>query len=235
MLEPYDWKSLHSAIHKQYQQSNPSLQGILIAIDGLDEHWDTSDPSLFFLAELLAVTKTFTAKFDDSILFTICLRDNIFRALVDTKSIEYDKIESLIINLQWDTQSLFKLIARRVSPKKSVASALSDLRELIPYSINDISIDEYLATYILQRPRDYINFFRMLQKECGHAPVAGEGHIEDALARYCANRLTDLENEFGSIYPGDNKVHFRSPCASHYLYQGEVAGGPRHLNRPTLV
>ena len=115
MLEPYDWKTLTTALLHSFEKSDSSTQ-IFIAIDGLDEHWDTSEPSLFLLAELIAATATFTAKFGSHMRFIICLRDNIFRALVDTRSIEYDKIESLIINLEWIPHSLFELIARRVSP-----------------------------------------------------------------------------------------------------------------------
>lgn len=96
MLEPYDWKPLMSALENYFLTNRPLPSQIIIAIDGLDEHWDISEPSLFFLAELLAVTNVFTAKYSASMQFIICLRDNIFRALVDTKSIEYDKIESLI-------------------------------------------------------------------------------------------------------------------------------------------
>jgi hypothetical protein len=174
---------------------------MIIAIDGLDEHWDVSPASLHFLAELIAVTKVFRAKFHSSTQFVICMRDNIFRALVDTQSIEYDKIESLIINLEWNAFSLFELIARRVAPKLKLQSAVEALRELLPESVQEIATEEYLARYILQRPRDYINFFRMLQQQCGLEARAGEGHIQDAVGKYRANRLIDLENEFGSIYP----------------------------------
>jgi hypothetical protein len=84
--------------------------------------------------------------------------------------------------------------------------AIADLRSLLPESIEGISIEEYLARHILQRPRDYINFFRMLQAECGSEPRAGEGHVHDTLSKYCANRLMDLENEFGFTYPGISKL-----------------------------
>ena len=213
MLEPYDWKPLTTAL-QQHLKSAPNVSSkIFIAIDGLDEHWDTSEPSLFFLAELLAVTKVFTAKFGNSIQFIICLRDNIFRALVDTKSIEYDKIESLIIYLEWNAHSLIELISKRVSPTaKKIESAVSELKELLPETVQETNIEEYLGRNILQRPRDYVNFFRMLQAECGSNARAGEGHIEDTIAKYSANRLIDLENEFGLVYPGISKcisaLHF---------------------------
>jgi hypothetical protein len=84
--------------------------------------------------------------------------------------------------------------------------ALAELRSLLPESIEDTSIEEYLARHILQRPRDYVNFFRMLQAEAGSEPRAGEGHVHDALGKYCANRLMDLENEFGFTYPGISKL-----------------------------
>ena len=204
-IEPYTWGPLVQALARHLAATHPSDTGIFIVIDGLDEHWDTSAASLFFLAELLAVSKDFTAKFGRSVRFLICLRDNIFRTLVDTKSIEYDKIESLIINLEWNSRSLFEMIARRVAPAKRLEPALADLRELLPTMIENSSVEDYLARHILQRPRDYINFFRMLQKECGREPRAGEGHIQDTVAHYCANRLTDLENEFGFTYPNITK------------------------------
>jgi hypothetical protein len=205
MLEPYDWKTLTAAFENHFKQTQILTAGIFIAIDGLDEHWDTSEPSLFFLAELLAVTKAFTAKCGVSMRFIICLRDNIFRALVDTRSIEYDKIESLIINLEWNTHSLFELIARRVSPTNNIDHAVAELKALLPESVHETYIEEYLGRNLLQRPRDYINYFKMLQNECGHNARAGEGHIEDTIAKYTANRLIDLENEFGHIYPGISK------------------------------
>ena len=194
-----------SAFEDHFRANGTPPARIFIAIDGLDEHWDISEPSLFFLAELLAATNVFTATYSASIQFIICLRDNIFRTLVDTKSIEYDKIESLIINLEWNSNSLFELIARRVSPTQKIENAVAELKALLPESIKETYIEEYLGRNLLQRPRDYINFFRMLQKECGQNARAGEGHVEDTVSKYSSNRLIDLENEFGLIYPGISK------------------------------
>jgi hypothetical protein len=205
MLEPYAWTPFVHALADHFKRTWQNTT-LFIAIDGLDEHWDTSAPSLYFLAELLAVAKNFTATFGRPVRFIVCLRDSIFRALVDTKSIEYDKIESLIINLEWNTRALFELIARRVAPHRKLDVAVSELRALLPETIDDTSIEEYLARHVLQRPRDYINFFRMLKAECGNEPRAGEGHVHDALAKYSANRLMDLENEFGFTYPGVSKL-----------------------------
>jgi hypothetical protein len=206
MLEPYAWNSLTHALQAHFWANGRAKSGMYIAIDGLDEHWDVSDPSMFFLAELLAAAKNFTALFGSSIRFVVCLRDNIFRSLVDTKSIEYDKIESLVINLEWNSRSLFELIARRVAPSKRVDAAVAELRELLPETVDDMAVDDYLARHILQRPRDYVNFFRMLQEKCHTEGRAGEGHIHDALGKYSANRLVDLENEFGFTYPGISKL-----------------------------
>jgi hypothetical protein len=206
MLEPYSWTSLMHSLQREFAARNPHSTGMFIAIDGLDEHWDTSDPSMYFLAELLAVTKNLTATFGRPLRFVVCLRDNIFRALVDTKSIEYDKMESLVMNLEWDSRSLVELISRRVAPSKRLDNAVDELRDLLPETVHETAIEPYLARHVLQRPRDYVNFFRMLQKECGQEPRAGEGHVHDTLAKYCANRLMDLENEFGFTYPGISKL-----------------------------
>lgn len=202
MLEPYNWTSLITAIRDDFATNLHLPKKVIIAIDGLDEHWDVSEASLFFLAQLLAVTKQFTAKLGPNVQFLVCLRDNIFRALVDTKSLEYDKLESLVVHLQWNARSLFELIARRVAPGRKVDQALSELRDLLPDTVDGMAIDDYIGRHILNRPRDYINFFRMLQIDCGQEPRVGEGHVRDTLSLYCANRLVDLENEFGFTYPG---------------------------------
>jgi hypothetical protein len=107
--------------------------------------------------------------------------------------------------LEWNTHSLFELIARRVSPTNKIDNAVAELKALLPESVHETYIEEYLGRNLLQRPRDYINYFKMLQNECGHNARAGEGHIEDTIAKYSANRLIDLENEFGLIYPGISK------------------------------
>lgn len=205
-LEPYGWNQLVHGLQHAFHGTSAPGTGMFIAIDGLDEHWDSSAASLYFLAELLAVAKNLTATFGFPLRFLVCLRDSIFRALVDTRSIEYDKIESLVTNLEWNSRSLFELIARRVAPSKKLESAVGELRSLLPETVSETSVEEYLARHVLQRPRDYINFFRMLQKECGGEPRAGEGHIHDTLGKYCANRLMDLENEFGFTYPGISKL-----------------------------
>jgi hypothetical protein len=222
MLEPYSWTPLIQEIQREFTFITGGGTGLFIVIDGLDEHWDSSAASLYFLAELLAVTKDFTAKFGNSIRFLVCLRDSIFRALVDTKSVEYDKLESLVTNLEWNSRSLFELIARRVSPEKRLENALLDLRTLLPETVEDISTEEYLARHILQRPRDYVNFFRMLQKECGSGARAGEGHVQDTVAKYCANRLVDLENEFGFTYPGISKCIAHLDALSDTFPKGEL-------------
>ena len=205
MLEPYNWSSLIKALRSEFEANVHVPRTLVIAVDGLDDHWDVSSASLFFLAQLLSITKQLAAKFGPHVQFVVCLRDSIFRALVDTKSVEYDKLESLIINLQWSPRSLFELIAARVAPRMKKEEAVYALRELLPEDIDGIAIDEYLSRHLLNRPRDYINFFRMLQVRCGREPRAGEGHVKDTLSQYCANRLVDLENEFGFTYPGISK------------------------------
>jgi len=154
MLEPYNCSDLLHALQQDFSQ-NPRLpRKLVIAIDGLDEHWDVSDPSLFFLAQLLSVTKRLTAKFDPHVQFLVCLRDKIFRALVDTKSVEYDKLESLVIDLQWNPRALFELIARRVAPGGKDDQAVTKLRELLPDEIDGISVCDYIGSTVLNRPRE---------------------------------------------------------------------------------
>ena len=252
MLEPYQWAKLLEALACDFTRRNGLPQKLIVAIDGLDEHWDASPPSLFFLAQLLAVTKKLTAKLHPHIQFLVCLRDNIFRALVDTKSVEYDKIESLVINLQWTPRALFELIACRVCPRTKPEHAITQLRELLPDEIDGVAIEDHLGAHILNRPRDYVNFFRMLQSNCGSESRAGEGHVRDTLAQYCANRLMDLDNEFGLTYPGiskcitafaeaddvfskDDYLRVLTGLLSQQWFQAEAADLVTHYGQPVAL
>lgn len=201
MLEPYSWQRLLELLARELPSSQDAHAGLFITIDGLDEGWDVTSASMYFLAQLLGVVKECDAKFALGVKLVVCLRDNIFRALVDTHSVEYDKIESLIQNLEWNSKQLFEMIARRVAPHKRVDGAVAELRSLLPEVMECVAIEEYLAHNILQRPRDYINFFIGLQRTCANEPVATVGDVHNAVARYQVNKLVDLENEFGQTYP----------------------------------
>ena len=206
MLEPYNWKNLTRVIDSEYKKDSEHLGKIILTIDGLDEYWDCSEPSLHFLAQLLRVVKTLSAKMENSVKFVICLRDNIFRALVDTKCVEYDKLESAINYLDWDSKTLFELVATRAFVGNSTKDAVKSLRSILPEYIQELDIESYLGRYILNRPRAYINYFQLLQTECHGSEIVEEAHVKKSINQYRANRLTDLENEFGLTYPGITKL-----------------------------
>lgn len=200
-MEPYCWDTLIAEIEKQFIEEEHRLKKNFFCLDGLDENWDTSDPSLYFLAQLVRVAQTLSYKLKNSVKFIICLRDNIFRTLVDTKFIEYDKLESYINYLQWDGHSLFKMISCRSFPKLNTFESVNQLKKILPNSIDEKNIEDYLSTHILNRPRDYINFFNTLKSKTVKVDFPSEIHIKDAIATYNSNRLSDLENEFGLTYP----------------------------------
>lgn len=205
-LEPYKWKDFLLLVNSELSRLNN--RRFLIIIDGLDEYWDTSAPSLHFLAQLVKETKKLSIALAGNAYFYVCIRDNIFRSLVDTKAIEYDKYESSVLRLNWNSQSLFELIAKRISPDKELSTheELEVLHSLLPASIDDVSIENYIGRYILARPRDYINFFTILQGEVQGKPTASILNILDVIRKYKNNRLVELDNEFGLTYPGINKL-----------------------------
>lgn len=205
-LEPYKWHSLIAAIAAEWEQVHPEWKTLLCCVDGLDENWEVSDPSLYFLAQLVQVSKNLSISLGRSVRFLVCLRDNMFRSLVDTRSIEYDKLEARICYLEWSSQQLFELVAKRAFPDENPNQQVRLLREMLPDLVDGWVTQDYIGQHVLHRPRDYINFFRLLQAECGKAPRASESHVKNTVARYCANRLMDLENEFGQTYPGITRV-----------------------------
>jgi hypothetical protein len=200
-IEPYDWKKLIQIINDYFDIHNKKMK-INFIIDGLDEYWDTSKPSLFFLSQLLLVAKDYHYQLKNAVRFVICLRDNIFRTLVDTKCIEYDKLESTINYLKWDGISLFSLISKRAYPEFDIKESTAEFKKCLPEEIEEINIVDYLSRYIINRPRDYINFFLLLQQRSSKVASISEIHIFETLDIYSSNRVNDFENEFGLTYPG---------------------------------
>jgi len=158
MLEPYKLDGVDIALQHQFEDD--AAQNERCSSRSMDSMSIGMHQTRPFIFGAIAVGRQgFTAKFGASTHILICLRDNIFRALVDTKSVEYDKIESLAINLEWNSRSLFELIARRVAPHRKLESAVAELRDLLRKPLRDSGGGVY-ARHVLQRPRDYINFFR---------------------------------------------------------------------------
>ncbi len=200
LVQPYKWRSLIDTLGSE------DMPRITVCIDGLDDYWDSSDASLSFLAQGLEVVKSMSGKLQRVVRFVVCLRDSIFRALVDTNCVEYDKLEPLILDLKWTTRTLLELIALRAFPDLDASSGLAQLRALLPSSVDSCGLEEYLGQHILRRPRDYINFFRLLQAKCFNDERVSESQLRDVMGDYCGNRLTDLEKEFGFTYPGITRV-----------------------------
>lgn len=206
ILEPYNWSSLIKILNKEFEKGILREKAIYVCLDGLDEYWDTSRPSLYFLSQSIEVVKDFSSCLSSGFKFVLCLRDNIFRALVDTKCIEYDKLESSIIHLVWSGENLFSMIASRAMRKYKNRSRTDHFKYLLPDKVNGIGIVNYLEINILNRPRDYINFFKSIQKDVDNGDILSEKIIEDAVCKYSSNRIVDLENEFGLTYPGISKI-----------------------------
>jgi hypothetical protein len=197
------WAELVKKLEEEFAESGGRhWKQITVCIDGLDEHWDCTPPSLHFLAQLLQVAKSMSVSMPHCLRFVICLRDNIFRALVETGSIEYDKLEASICYLYWDHRSLFEMVAKRAFSGEDGRAAANRLRGLLPATVDGVDIEEYLGWHILSRPRDYINFFSMLRDKCASGGRVAEACVREVVGNYCAYRLMDLENEFAHTYPG---------------------------------
>jgi hypothetical protein len=205
LVAPYKWKKLISLLSKEFD-GNSELPRVLLLVDGLDEHWDSSEPSLYFLSQAVEVIKSLSGRLRAVVRFAVCIRDNIFRALVNTGYIEYDKLEGKLVTLSWDSVSLFALIARRAFPYKTEERAVLELREMLPESVDGVSTQDYLGINILNRPRDYINVFNMLRAQCADALRATESQVRDVIGQYGANRVLDLENEFAHTYPKISEI-----------------------------
>jgi len=203
-LEPSNQRKIIECLNADL--SAGLISPITVCVDGLDDNWDSALPSMHFLAVLLPIAKKLRSEMRNNVRIIICLRDNILRALIDSKSIEIDKIESMIVRCEWNSNSLFELIVSRAFPELATDQALATFLRIFPNQIDGLSAKDYLARYLINRPRDYINFFKLLQKQVASYSEVAEVHVQEAINVYCAGRLLDLESEFAHTYPGITKV-----------------------------
>lgn len=205
-IKPYNWdillKNLSTAIK--------SLSGdtfLRICIDGLDDKWSISKPSLSFISQAINSVKKLHSRFSPGVLLTLCLRDNIFRTLMQSNYIEFDKISPFISHLRWSNDDLLRLISLRAFPGLDQESSLVSFKSLFPQKIQGKSLEVFLGNNLLNRPRDYINYFLRLQvKISPEFHELPESEFMEFTENYSEERLNDLENEYSLTYPGLSKI-----------------------------
>ncbi len=177
---------------------------IIFLIDELDKGWDASEDAQLFVAGLFQAAISMN-EISENFRVIISLRkelhDNI-PALYE----DYQKNIDLFENLEWDEESLFTLITKRIEYSIKGLSYQNPLEKwhlVFDEKVTDQASFNYIVSRTLYRPREIIQLCteaqdRAIEKRRNKIEV---NSIISAEAKYSENRAKDISAEYKFQYP----------------------------------
>ncbi|MCP9001716.1 hypothetical protein NFC73_18575 [Pseudarthrobacter sp. RMG13] len=181
---------LATAIHEE---------GLIVAIDRLDDSWDGSPASASLMVGLLKASKDLNDEFPKSgdnrgLRILTFIRSDIYDSL---KFDDKDKHRSLEEPIQWTPELLKEMVDRRL-PHNLEAGDLFEEGDMR----GRISPFNYLVKRTFLRPREVLQFLDECIRVAGtKAPEISKDNISTAEDRYSSWKVSDLKQEYSKAFP----------------------------------
>jgi hypothetical protein len=177
---------------------------IIFLIDELDKGWDASEEAQAFIGGLFQASITLN-QISKNFRVIISLR----RELYDNIPLlyeDYQKYNDIFENIEWDRDSLFKLITKRISYSLPKTKDLSDLEKwntVFDAQIQTTSTYNYLVDRTLNRPRELLQFCidsreRALEIRTNKIDINA---IVSSEVKYSEKRTKDIATEYKFQFP----------------------------------
>ncbi|MEU1512946.1 hypothetical protein ABZ490_12405 [Streptomyces sp. NPDC005811] len=205
----------------------------LVLVDKLEDVWSNDQNSDAMVAGLLDAAKHAASVFSN-VNCVVFLRTDIYDFL---QSAERDKFRSDEMHIDWTPQRLVELASVRACASLDVEGSDTAIwHSLFPTRFEGKSIDEYLTSLTLMRPRDMIqlcNACRDTAVKNGHDRVL-HSDVKEASVQFSNWKQADLVSEYKVNYPFllDLFVLFQN---SGYLVTRRVLEGRVDALKETLV
>jgi energy-coupling factor transporter ATP-binding protein EcfA2 len=181
-----------------------SRKRIIFLIDELDKGWDASDEARAFIGGLFQASITLnqlSKNFNVIISLRQELYDNIPLLYED-----YQKYNDLFEVIEWDKDSLFRLITKRISFSLRKTIELSDIEKwetVFQDKINQTKTYDYIIERTLNRPRELLQFCidarnRALEIRSNKIDINA---IITSEVKYSDKRTKDIATEYKFQYP----------------------------------
>jgi energy-coupling factor transporter ATP-binding protein EcfA2 len=252
-IGPYEAGLKIKELHKLYKLEEitrllPELiqlstrKPIIILIDELDKGWDSSEDAKAFVAALFQAGISIN-ELGPNIRVVISLRKELYDDIPSLYD-DFQKYYDLFEVLEWDEESLFDLIIKRIKhsvPELKNYPKAQTWSSIFADSIDKESSFQYIVNRTLYRPREIIQFCTEAKDRCielrkGKIDI---NSIVTAEAKYSQTRSKDLAAEHRFQYPGllDVFEAFRgSKCewkrrdleqVCHKMIKGEISTGQK--------
>lgn len=177
-----------------------------ILIDDLDREWAGSEAVQYALIRaLIESLKTFRRI--PGLKIIVAMREDLFEAVLRTtsdKHFQAEKLEGSIKRLRWSDALLSSVVEQRIQQlyRFEYTKQQVSISDVLPPSVAQLALRQYLIKHTLRRPRDIIAFVNtvLAQNEGVTLPLPARA-ITKAEPMHSGARLRALEDEWRSCHP----------------------------------
>lgn len=200
--ELYKLEEINSLLPELKDLSN--RRPIIFLIDELDKGWDASEEAKMFIAGLFQAALS-ANELSENFRIIISLRKELHDN-IPTLYEDYQKNIDLFEVLEWDEESLLKLITKRIeySIKGLKCQNPKEIWNLIfDDKIGKLDSFNYIVDRTLYRPREVIQLCSESQDRAveKRRDIIEINSLISAEAKYSENRTKDISNEYKFQYP----------------------------------
>lgn len=181
-----------------------SRKKIIFLIDELDKGWDASEEAQAFIGGLFQASITLN-QLSKNFSVIISLRQELYDNIPLLYE-DYQKYNDLFEVIEWDKQSLFKLITKRISFSLKKTEKLSDTEKwetVFQNEFNGVKTYDYIIKRTLNRPRELLQFCidardRAIENRSDKIDINA---IVTSGVKYSGKRTKDIATEYKFQYP----------------------------------
>lgn len=188
--------------HQIIEASSEPRRKLLILIDRIDEDWNGTNNAVIVLMALMHACVELNA-ISAEIKILLFIRENMFDR-VRHIDLEFSRLETSVISLEWTRELLRELIERRLRKHLIAKPALGGPTWNAFFESDDTTFSEDVVFSFCQyRPRDVLTY-------CSFALQIAQSHqnlkimlsdLSEAKRRFSESRLKELCDEYAENYP----------------------------------
>ena len=203
-IQEKEWDRFNQRSKKLIQQiidaSVEPKRNLLILIDRIDEDWDGTDNAVRVLMALMHACVELNA-ISQHISVLLFIRENMFDR-VRQVDLEFSRLETSVISLEWTRELLRELIERRIRRNLISKPALGG-STWNAFFEGDGESENVVFSFCQPRPRDVLAY-------CSFALQNAQSHqnskimltdLAEAKRRFSESRLKELCDEYAENYP----------------------------------
>jgi hypothetical protein len=175
-----------------------------VLIDKLDDNW-VDDSIRYRLIRALIETVRDVSNIKNAKLIITLRRDLLDRVFRKTRGpgFQEEKYRSFYLTINWSKSELLNILNNRINHlvKRKYTKKIITYQDLLPNTINSESIEDFLVSRTMYRPRDIVEFFNCCIELAHGKKEINSDLLRKAEAEYSTRRFRSLADEWYSDYP----------------------------------